>query len=334
MSAQSPGRPGPEVVEVALASEHRPGGGEDELRAGLAERPRRIPHRYGYDTVGSRLFEEISRLPAYYPPRAERTLLRDHGDEMARLSGAAELVDLGAGSAEKSEILLAAMDARGLLGAYTGIDVSLQPMRDAARRLGARWPTARVTLVHGDFATALPWLRDRGTGRLMAMLGSTFGCLTPPERSAFLRALRASCGPRDHVLLCADLFQPVDTVRRAYTAGCAGERPVRRLFALNTLAHLNREYGADFDPAFFAPDVVYDVPHRQVRGEIRSTRRQRVTLPRIGTVLDFAEDETFFHDVLHKFELSELVRELESFGFRCRGHWVEEEFQYAALLLR
>ncbi|WP_058043523.1 L-histidine N(alpha)-methyltransferase [Streptomyces roseifaciens] len=327
-------RPGSGVVEVALAPDSVPAGGEeDELRAGLAERPRRIPHRYGYDTVGSQLFEEISRLPAYYPPRSERRLLRDHGAEMVRLSGATELVDLGAGSAEKSEILLAAMETNGLLGAYTGIDVSLEPMRVAARRLGARWPAARIILVHGDFATALPWLRGGGTGRLMAMLGSTFGCLTPPERSGFLRALRACCGPGDHVLICADLFQPVDTVRRAYRAGCTGERPVRRLFALNTLAHLNREYGADFDPAFFEPDVVYDVPRRQVRGEIRSTRRQRVVVSRLGMALDFAKDETFFHDVLHKFELGELLGEVESFGFRCRRHWVEEEFQYAALLL-
>ncbi|GHF34159.1 L-histidine N(alpha)-methyltransferase [Streptomyces morookaense] len=329
----SPEAAGAGAVEVALGPDRSSAGGDDELRAGLAENPRRIPHRYGYDAEGSRLFEEISRLPAYYPPRAERKLLREHGRDMVRLSAATELVDLGAGSAEKSEILLAAMDAGGLLRAYTGIDVSVQPMREAARRLGARWPTARITLVHGDFATALPWLRGRGTGRLMAMLGSTFGCLTPPERSSFLRALRACCGPHDHILLCADLFEPVDTVRRAYRAGCTGERPVRRLFALNTLAHLNREYGADFDLAHFEPDVVYDVPLRQVRGEIRSTRKQQVTIQRLGTTLDFAEDETFFHDVLHKFELNELVSELETFGFRCRQHWVEEEFQYAALLL-
>ncbi|MGW2366717.1 L-histidine N(alpha)-methyltransferase [Streptomyces sp. NPDC001667] len=329
----SPETAGAGAVEIVLAPDRPAGGGEDELRAGLAESPRRIPHRYGYDTVGSRLFEEISRLPAYYPPRAERELLREHGGDMVRLSGAAELVDLGAGSAKKSEILLAAMDAGGLLRAYTGVDVSAQPMREAARRLGARWPALRIAMVHGDFATALPWLQGGGTGRLMAMLGSTFGCLTPPERSSFLHALRACCGPRDHVLLCADLFQPVDAVRRAYRAGCAGERPVRRLFALNTLTHLNREYGADFDPAFFEPDVVYDIPLRQVRGEIRSTRRQRVTIPGLGMTLDLAENETFLHDVLHKFELTELVSELETFGFHCRRHWVEETFQYAALLL-
>lgn len=322
-----------DVVEVVLGSNHRAGGGERDLQAGLAESPRRIPHRYAYDAAGSRLFEEISRLHAYYPPRSERRLLRAHGSEIVRLSGATELVDLGAGSAEKSEILLAAMDADGVLRGYTGIDVSLQPLRAAARRIGARWPTARVAVVHGDFATALPWLQDSGTGRLMAMLGSTFGCLTPPERFAFLRDLRACCGPNDHVLLCVDLYQPVDTVRRAYQAGYRGERPVRRLFALNTLTHLNREYGADFDPARFEPEAIYDVPLRQVRGEIRSTRRQQVVIPRLDLTLDFAKDETLVHDVLHKFKLSELIQELDSFGFRYRRHWLEEECQYAAVLL-
>lgn len=322
-----------DVMEIVLGPEHRASSGERDLRVGLAERPRRIPHRYAYDATGSRLFEEISRLHAYYPPRSERRLLRAHGSEIVRLSGVTELVDLGAGRAEKSEILLAAMDADGVLGGYTGIDVSLEPLREAARRIGARWPAARVTVVHSDFAAALPWLRDSGSGRLMAMLGSTFGCLTPPERFAFLRDLRACCGPSDHVLLCVDLYQPVDTVRRAYQAGYRRERPVRRLFALNTLTHINREYGADFDPDLFEPEVVYDIPLRQVRGEIRSTSRQRVVIPRLDLTLDFAEDETLVHDVLHKFKLSELVQELKSFGFQYRRHWLEEECQYAAVLL-
>lgn len=324
---------GSDVIEVVLASHHLSDGAAEELRAGLDERPRRIPHRYGYDAPGLALFEEITRLPAYYPPRSERRLLREHADEMVSLSGAAELVDLGAGAAEKSEILLTAMDAHSVLRGYTGIDVSPGPMRAAARRFASRWPTARVTAVHGDFSTALPWLRGRGTGRLMVMLGGTFGCLTPPERSGFLRALRGCCGPGDHVLLGVDLYQPVETVRRAYEAGCTGERPVRRMFALNTLVHLNNAYGADFDPACFDPTVVYDVALKQVRGQIRSTARQRVTIARLGMTIDLAEDETFFHDVIQKFEVGSLVGELASFGFRCRRHWVEEEFQCAALLL-
>ncbi|WP_255955346.1 L-histidine N(alpha)-methyltransferase [Streptomyces odontomachi] len=322
-----------DVIRVVLGSPHVVGGAEEELRAGLAERPRRIPHRYGYDATGSALFEEITRLPAYYPPRSERRLLRAHADEMAVLSGAVELVDLGAGTAEKSEILASAMDAHGLLRAYTGVDVSPGPMAAAAHRFAVRWPAARITTVHGDFATALPWLQGRGTGRLMVMLGGTFGCLAPPERADFLRALRSCCGPRDHVLLCLDLYDPVDTVRRAYEAGCAGERPVRRMFALNTLAHLNSAYGADFDPACFEPTVVYDVPLRQVRGEIRSTARQRVTVARLAMTIDLVEDEMLLHDVIQKFELRDLVGELASFGFRCRRHWVEEEFRCAALLL-
>ncbi|MGI5473129.1 L-histidine N(alpha)-methyltransferase [Streptomyces sp. CA-132043] len=232
-------------------------------------RPRR------YDATGSQLFEEIRRLPACCPPRSEERLLRDHADEVVRLSGATELVDLGAGSAEKSELLLSAMAAHGLLRAYTGIDVSPGPMKAAGRRFATRRPAVRVTTVHGDFSTALPWLRGRGTGRLVAMLGNTFGCLTPPERSRFLRSLRDCCGPHDHVLLCVDLYQPVEAVRRAYGAGFDGERPVRRLFALNTLAHLNNEYGADFELASYEPTVVYDVPLKQVRGEM--TRRSSTT---------------------------------------------------------
>ncbi|WP_181793067.1 L-histidine N(alpha)-methyltransferase, partial [Streptomyces sp. WELS2] len=145
------------VTQVALpwAADGLSGSPEEGLRAGLAApapaRHRRIPSRFGYDETGSRLFEEITGLPEYYPPRAERRLLTEHGDDLVGLARPAELVDLGAGSAHKSEILLAAMDGHGPVRAYTGVDVSPEPMRQAADRIRRRWPEARVTAVHGDF---------------------------------------------------------------------------------------------------------------------------------------------------------------------------------------
>ncbi|MEV4339810.1 L-histidine N(alpha)-methyltransferase [Streptomyces sp. NPDC049590] len=355
------------VTEVALpwAADGLSGTPEEELRAGLTApgpaRPRRIPSLFGYDEAGSHLFEEITRLPDYYPPRAERRLLTEHGDDLVGLMRPVELVDLGAGSARKTEILLAAMDRHGLLRAYTGVDVSPEPMREAAGRIRRRWPHARVTAVRGDFLAALAWLRraeriadtipatadsapaaadgapaaaegNGSGGRLLALLGNTLGNLSEPEQTRFLRAVRAGCAPNDHLLVCVDLSEPVDVVRRAYEAGYAGPRPVRRMFALNTLRHLNRRYGADFDVDAFEPELTYDVARREVRGAIRSVRRQRVTLPRLGLAVDFGAGELLLHDVVRKFTVDGLVRAVGAHGMRCRRHWVDEEFGYGAFL--
>ncbi|CAL9324850.1 L-histidine N(alpha)-methyltransferase [Streptomyces sp. SudanB182_2057] len=343
------------VTEVALpwAADGLSGSPEEGLRAGLAApapvRHRRIPSLFGYDETGSQLFEEITGLPEYYPPRAERRLLTEHGDDLVGLADPAELVDLGAGSARKSEILLAAMDGHGLLRAYTGVDVSPEPMREAAGRIRRRWPGVRVTAVHGDFLAALAWLGraeriahraaagDDGNGsggRLLALLGNTLGNLSEPEQTRFLRAVRTGCAPDDHLLICVDLNEPVEVVRRAYGAGYTGPRPVRRMFALNTLRHLNRRYGADFDVDAFEPELTYDVARREVRGGLRSLRRQRVTLPGLGLAVDFDAGELLLHDVIRKFTVDGLVRAVGAHGMRCRRHWVEEEFGYGAFLFR
>ncbi|MEV5349700.1 L-histidine N(alpha)-methyltransferase [Streptomyces achromogenes] len=348
-------RMAPPVTEVALpwAADGLSGTPEEGLRAGLAApataRHRRIPSLFGYDETGSRLFEEITRLPEYYPPRAERRLLTEHGDDLVGLAAPAELVDLGAGSAHKSEILLAAMDRHRLLRAYTAVDVSAEPMRQAADRIRRRRPGARVTAVHGDFLAALAWLgrAERAAhgaatagdgngsgGRLLALLGNTLGNLSEPEQARFLRAVRAGCAPHDHLLICVDLNEPVEVVRRAYAAGYTGPRPVRRLFALNTLLSLNRRYGADFDVDAFEPELTYDVARREVRGGLRSLRRQRVTLPRLGLAVDFDAGELLLHDVIRKFTVDDLVRAVGAHGMRCRRHWVEEEFGYGAFLFQ
>ncbi|MFD0392216.1 L-histidine N(alpha)-methyltransferase [Streptomyces nogalater] len=201
--------------------------------------------------------------------------------------------------------------------------------------------------MYGDFLAALAWLggaerivdgaattgeRNGSGGRLLALLGNTLGNLSEPEQARFLRAVRAGCAPNDHLLVCVDLNEPVEMVRRAYEAGYTGPRPVRRLFALNTLLHLNHRYGADFDVDAFEPELTYDVVRREVRGGVRSLRRQRVTLPRLGLAVDFGAGELLLHDVVRKFTVDGLVCTVGEHGMRCRRHWVDEEFGYGAFL--
>ncbi|WP_369354910.1 L-histidine N(alpha)-methyltransferase [Streptomyces sp. cg2] len=175
-----------------------------ELRSGLMAHPRTLPTRFGYDEAGSRLFEEIMRLPEYYLPEAETALFHRYGQEIIRHAGSTELVDLGAGNARKAALLLEALAHEQRLTAYTGVDVCAQPLREAARRIKQRWPDAEVTTVHSDFDHGLSWLRGRTEYRLLALLGSTYGNLSQVERRRFLDGVRRCCGPTDRLLLCID----------------------------------------------------------------------------------------------------------------------------------
>ncbi|MFH8573754.1 L-histidine N(alpha)-methyltransferase [Streptomyces sp. NPDC017993] len=319
------------VHRVTLAT----GGADDSddlLRAGLAAEPKRVPNRFNYDLAGSALYEEIVRLPDYYPPLAERRLLDACGDDIVSVAGITTVIDLGAGNAEKTEHLLQCVDRHAGLAAYTAIDVSAEPTVSAAQRIQQRWPDATVTAIHGDFLPALRWLRGRGRHRLLALLGSTYGNLSIPERRRLLDALRQAGDTDDRFLLCLDLNEPADAVERAYSAGYDGKRPVRRMFALNCLTHLNRRYRADFDLDAFRPEITYDQEGRDVRAVLRSTRPQTVRLARLGLEVAFAEGEPMLHDVLHKFTVPELVAEVEQACFQHETHWVEAEHQYAAFL--
>src|SRR5437868_7564263 len=204
-----------------------------------------LPSRFGYDEEGSHLYEEIMRLPEYYLPDAECKLLDEYGHEISAASDASEVVDLGAGNARKTEILLEEMSRAGTLRAYTAIDVSPQPMKEAARRIKSRWSTVDVTTVCGDYFSALSWVKDTSHRRLIAFMGSTLGNMLSKERADFLQVLRNFCGPCDRLLLCVDLNEPKELVEAAYTAGYSGSRPVRRLFALNRLEHLNKTFKAN-----------------------------------------------------------------------------------------
>ncbi|MBT2384541.1 L-histidine N(alpha)-methyltransferase [Streptomyces sp. ISL-11] len=304
------------------------------LRTGLTSTPKHLPTLFGYDRTGSALYEEIIRLPDYYPATAERRLLSTHATHIARTTAATALIDLGAGAAEKTPLLLEPLDRHTGLTAYTAVDISAQPLRDAAHRIHHRFPHARVTTVHGDFIPALNWLRHRGEHRLLALLGSTYGNLSPTERHRFLHALRDACGPTDHFLLCADLSEPADAIERAYSAGYHGPRPVRRLAALNCLTHLNHRYDADFDPTAFHPEITYDRRTHDVRATLRSLRTQHVTLPGLGLGVTFTTGEQVTHALLHKFTLPELLTEVAQAGFHPLHHWTEPTYQYAALLFR
>ena len=173
---------------------------------GLRATPKDIPPKWFYDTRGSELFDDITRLPEYYPTRCERAILVARANEIAEVTGADTLVELGSGTSEKTRILLDALRDAGTIERFVPFDVSEQTLREAAAAVNRDYPAVSVHAVVGDFEHHLGSIPGGGR-RLVAFLGGTIGNLEPPRRGEFLHELAQGLGPDDHLLLGLDLVK-------------------------------------------------------------------------------------------------------------------------------
>src|SRR5205085_3434984 len=215
-------------------------------RAGLTARPKILPPKWFYDEEGCRLFDEITRLPEYYPTRTERSILGRYAGDIAARTSADTLVELGSGTSEKTRLLLDALSAHGSLRRFVPFDVSEPTLRYAARAIEGEYAGIDVHAVVGDFERHLDRLPAGGT-RLVAFLGSTIGNLDPDGRARFYRSLAAGLAPDDALLLGTDLVKDPKRLLAAYD-DAAG---VTAAFNRNVLSVLNRELDAAFAPERF-----------------------------------------------------------------------------------
>jgi L-histidine Nalpha-methyltransferase len=293
----------------------------DVLR-GLTARPKELPPKYFYDARGSALFEQITALPEYFPTRTEAALLAANVDEIAALSGAGTLVELGSGSSAKTRLLLDAFLRTGTLHRYVPQDVSEAALRGALDELATRYPELALHGVVGDFTRHLHRLpagdgpRDR---RLVAFLGGTIGNLVPAERAVFLRRLRAALAPGEQLLLGAALVTDPAVLVAAYddAAGVTAE------FNRNVLRVLNRELHADLDVDAFAHVAVWDAEREWIEMRLRAARAMAVTVRDLGLVVEFAAGEELRTEVSAKFRPAGLAAELAAAGFAPRRTWTD-----------
>jgi L-histidine N-alpha-methyltransferase len=312
---------------------HREGredhGFREELRATLAETPRRIPSKYFYDRRGSELFEAICELPEYYPFRAERAILERHAGEIVRRSGASELVELGPGAATKTRLLLDAMAAAGSLELYVPFDVSGEMVARVARRFAELYPGLRVHGLVGDFLTHLGEI-PAGGRRLAAFLGGTIGNFRPAEAGEFLARVAASLDPGDSLLLGTDLVKDPAVIEAAYddAAGVTAE------FNRNVLRVLNRLAGADFDPEAFRHRAFYEPENRWIEMRLVSTRAQTVRLPELDLTLELAAGEELLTEISAKYDRPRVEALLQAAGFELTAWYTDPEALFALSLAR
>jgi L-histidine N-alpha-methyltransferase len=298
-----------------------------DVADGLTAFPKTLPPKWFYDERGSELFEEITRLEEYYPTRRERTILGERAAEVAALTGARTLLELGAGSGEKTRLLLDALS--GTLETYVPVDVSGDFLASAADQIASEYPSLSVQPIVADYERHLDQLPG-GSRRLTAFLGGTIGNMEPGERVSFLGGLRATMGPDDALLIGADLVKAPHRLVRAYDDA----RGVTAEFNRNVLRVINRELAADFDVSRFAHVAIWDSTEERIEMRLRSTQAQTVRVGALDLVVEFAAGEEMRTEISAKFTRSRFEASATAAGLRIDQWWTDREGDFVLSLVR
>jgi L-histidine N-alpha-methyltransferase len=319
--------PSPIIIDRYLTEDDLTAALRDDVRRGLTATPKALPPKYFYDARGSALFEEITRLPEYYPTDAERSILRERAGDIADLTKARTLVELGSGSSEKTQLLLRALQDEGSLETYVPVDVSAKALEQAVPALTEMHPGLAVHGIVADFERHLDKLPAEGP-RLIAFLGGTIGNFEPEHRRSFLAALGAQMRAGDALLLGTDLVKDEKRLVAAYddSAGVTAE------FNRNVLRVINRELGADFDPDAFEHVAVWDAAQEWIEMRLRSLRDQRVDVPGLDLVVDFAAGEEMRTEISAKFREPKVAAEVTAAGLRLDAFWTDASGDFALSL--
>jgi L-histidine N-alpha-methyltransferase len=294
----------------------------DDVRHGLTARPKTLPPKHFYDARGSELYERITTVPEYYPARSEREILNRRAPELT--AGARELVELGSGMASKTRALLYAMAGSGALERYVPFDVDESVVVACADELVDAYPGLTVHGVVGDFASDLG-LIPPGQHRVFAFLGGTVGNLLPHQRAAFLGEVAGLMGPTDALLLGTDLVKDRATLEAAYDDA----QGVTAEFNRNVLHVVNRELGADFDPAAFEHVSAWVQDESRIEMRLRAPEAISARIPSLGLVVDFAAGEEMRTEVSCKFTPEAVAEELDAAGLRMEAFHTDSEGLFA-----
>ena len=298
-----------------------------EVAAGLSAPQKELPPKYFYDHRGSELFEEITRLPEYYLTRAERALLARWMPRLTTVLGPRTLVELGAGSADKSRIILDAMRAAGSAERYVPIDVSAAFLAETAERVRREYPGLVVTPAVADISEELNLPRGMASPVLFAFLGSTIGNFYPPAAIRLLGRVRAAMHPGDRFLMGADLRKDPALIEAAYNDA----RGVTAEFNRNMLRVLDHELGADFDPDAFAHRAFYEPEAHRIEMHLVATRAQMVRIPGVG-VVRFEAGESIRTEISCKYDVPSLAALFAAAGLRLESWQTDPDNRFALVV--
>ncbi len=306
-------------IDAALAA---------DVRTGLTAEPKELPPKWFYDDRGSDLFDQITRLPEYYPTRAERSILDARADDIAATTKADTLVELGSGTSEKTRLLLDALAGAGALTRFVPFDVSEQTLRDAAAAIADEYDIS-VHAVVGDFERHLDRIPTGGR-RVVAFLGGTIGNFLPEARTRFLRAIADGLGPDDSLLLGTDLVKDRHRLVAAYddAAGVTAE------FNKNVLLVVNQRLDADFDPGCFEHVARFDEEQEWIEMRLRASRATTVRVHALDLSVEFAAGEEMRTEISAKFTRARVEQVMQDAGLRLEHWWTDPPGDFALSLSR
>jgi L-histidine N-alpha-methyltransferase len=298
-----------------LAADYAAKALREDVAHGLSQTPKTLPPKWFYDAAGSDLFDQITRLPEYYPTRAEASILAEQAAVIVAASGADTLVELGSGTSEKTRMLLDAFRDQGTLRRFIPFDVDASMLEAAGVALQNEYPGVDIGAVCGDFEEHLREIPGGGR-RLVAFLGSTIGNLTNGPRAEFLASLADVLAPGDTLLLGTDLVKDPARLVAAYDDSAG----VTATFNRNVLAVVNRELHADFDIDAFEHVAKWNADEERIEMWLRARGAQQVFIADLDLTVDFADGEEMLTEVSCKFRPETVAAELAAAGL-TRTHW-------------
>jgi L-histidine Nalpha-methyltransferase len=332
MASQTPPEP---VVETAIRIDsHLDGAHErslaDDVLDGLTRPFKELPPKHFYDARGAELFDRICELPEYYPTRAERAILEQTAEELATLTQAAELVELGSGTASKTRVLLDALQRAGTLVRYVPVDVTEQMVRECAAQLTEEYPGLQVHGVIGDFERHLSEVPPAAGPRIVAFLGGTIGNFPPGSRRRVLRDISRLLGLEDYLLLGTDLVKDPEVLQAAYDDA----QGVTAEFNRNVLRVLNRELDADFEPEDFEHVALFDAEHEWIEMRLRARREHTTLVRELDLPVHFEEGEEMRTEISAKFTSERIEGDLAAAGLELVRLFSDPDELFALTLAR
>lgn len=305
-----------------------------EVQRGFAAQPKSLSPWLFYDQRGSQLFEQITQLPEYYLTRTERSIFAEHAPAILAAAGkdaTLTLIELGAGSASKTGILLRAALAQQPQLTYRAVDVSDSALKAARQSLSREFPTLAIETRVRDYTHGighLPSLQQPNSRRLVLYIGSSIGNFDPADARELLRDIRQQLAPGDCILLGVDHVKPLGPLLAAYN-DAAG---VTAAFNHNVLTRINRELGANFRLERFQHQAIFNTAQSRIEMHLVSTCDQHVSIPALDLEIHFAEGETIHTENSYKFNPESAAELLASGGFQVTHQWTDPQQWFGVYL--
>jgi len=303
----------------------------EDVQLGLFGSQKTLPCKLFYDRAGSALFEQITRLPEYYPTRTELEILCGHGAEIAKeVRPGVTVVELGSGTATKTTTLLQAFSRRQMRVPYVPVDISPAALAEAQERVQSQCTRVSVRPVVADFSQGFGFLRNIRGRKLVLYLGSSIGNFDPGPAVEMLSQIRSQLAAGDALLLGTDLVKDPSILVPAYDDA----QGITAQFNKNILARLNRELGANFDLSFFSHIAAWSPVKSRIEIYLESLRPQVVDLGLLNSRVKLANGERIHTENSYKYTMPMVREMLELSGFSLDASWFDDRTWFALHLAR